>query len=141
MVNFRIVECNEKNDLEGIYSEFKEDFLNPNITVSRLYSKYGLSYRKYSLLRERVLEETGLSKKPSKTMKNTSTSIITDNTYIRQYKSGYYYILKKINGKRHHFGYYNDLDTVRFVRDELIEHDWDIGYHDFLREKYNGMKR
>ena len=90
---------------------------------------------------ERVLEETGLSKKPSKTMKNTSTSIITDNTYIRQYKSGYYYILKKINGKRHHFGYYNDLDTVRFVRDELIEHDWDIGYHDFLREKYNGMKR
>lgn len=140
MVNFKIVENNEKDYLKQIYPQFKEDFTNPQVTVQNIYHKYDLNYRKYSLLRERVLDETGLSKKPFVSMKNKSIDVINDDTYIRQYKSGYYYILKKINGKRHHFGYYNDLDTVRFVRDELIRHDWDIGYHDFLREKY-GMKR
>ncbi len=44
--------------------------------------------------------------------------------YIYRTKNGKYEIHKQINNKSHHYGTFNDLETARTVRDNLIQNNW-----------------
>ena len=88
-MNFSIIE-NYTPRVE--YNDFKKDFLDPSINVKTLQEKYDISRKQYCNLREQVLDETGLTSKPSTSIKDQSIQLITDKTYIRKYKNNNYFI-------------------------------------------------
>ena len=132
-MNFSIIE-NYTPRVE--YNDFKKDFLDPSINVKTLQEKYDISRKQYCNLREQVLDETGLTSKPSTSIKDQSIQLITDKTYIRKYKNNNYFIQKIIKGKRRSFGIYSNMETARKVRDELIKNNWDKNLADELQMKY-----
>ena len=132
-MNFSIIE-NYTPRVE--YNDFKKDFLDPSINVKTLQEKYDISRKQYCNLREQVLDETGLTSKPSTSIKDQSIQLITDKTYIRKYKNNNYFIQKIIKGKRRSFGIYANMETARKVRDELIKNNWDKNLADELQMKY-----
>ena len=133
MVNFRIVE-NPQDNLDEIYPEFKEDFLDETVLVADLKKKYSLSNSRYKTLRDRVFNETGLTQKPCKMggrefpLKKTS--------FIKKYRNGRCIIYKTVNGVKKSFGTYEDLETAQLVRDKLIESNWDDDVAEELKKKY-----
>lgn len=120
-MRFHIVEGEDNSSLDKIYNNFKEDFLNPTVTIDDLRSKFDLSHRMYNVLRSRVLKETGLKRKPQK---RPNSKVIGKHTYI-QSNNGTYRIVKYIDGCLQNFGNYKDLETAIKVRDKLIACDWD----------------
>lgn len=126
---FRIV---EKVTPDVDYESFKKDFLDPNVTVDELSERYSLAPSDYREYRDRVLSETGLERKPAFHGRDIK---IRDETYITRRYNGYD-VFKHINGKYKFFGKYKDLGTARFVRDKLIESNWDEGVAEELKKKY-----
>lgn len=137
MVNFRIVE-NSNDNLEEIYSEFKQDFLNPTIKVADLKSKYDLSHAKYKHLREKVFDETGLNQKPCRI--GGPHFPITEKRFIKEYSNGKCIIYKTVNGVKKSFGTYDDLETAQYVRDRLVESDWDEELGRDLKKEYSSNR-
>lgn len=133
-VNFRIVENADAN-LDIIYPQFKEDFLNPRIHVPELKEKYDLSVAKYKYLRGRVLEETGLPEKP--TLKGGRHYVITDSRYIIKHKSGKCTIYKTVDGYKKSFGTYPDFETAKIVRNKLVDCNWDMTEAAQLKKQYH----
>lgn len=139
--NFNIV---EGYTVEVDYEEFKEDFLNPYFLAEDVRKKYGLSPKQYMVHRNKVLEETGLTRKPTKheyrileelpsNFKQFCTQHITE-------RNGVYIIRKSINESMRYYGRYDDYDTAVMVRDKLIECDWDEEVAKDLKTIY-GKKR
>ncbi len=139
MVKFTIVE-EDSHYLDNIYSEFKEDFLKPEITVKNLKDKYGLSIGKYNQLRDKVLAETGLKIKPYAYCK-PNQYMITDKMYLHKNPSGTYTITKAIDKVKLTFGTYGDFETAKMVRDKLIKSGWDKKFAKELIKKYAISKR
>lgn len=133
MVNFKVIEGDDSY-LTEVYESFKEDFLNPDVTVKDLKNKYDLSNAKYKNLRCKVLDETGLENKPQ-TYHGRKVKI-TDKTYISSLPSGNYGVVKYIDGFKESFGTYYDYETARIVRDKLIENDWDMNLASELKKEY-----
>ncbi len=136
-MKFHIIENHQYNIN---YEEFKKDFTNPSITVDKLTKKYKINRTEYNKLRKKIIKETNLTSKPYKTMKNQPTKIITSTTYIKK-KNDYYYIQKKINGKRKNFGTYNNIETARKVRNQLIKHNWDNETYKKLYQEYGRPRK
>lgn len=134
MKTFRIVENSDKN-LDEIYPEFKKDFLDPDLPVKDLKKKYDLSVARYRHLREKVLEETGLQEKPSRRGGRHYT--VTENRYIVQHKHGKCTIYKTIDRYKKSFGTYPDFTTAKYVRDKLVQYDWDETVASDLKRKYS----
>ena len=122
MVNFRIIE-NPNENLDEIYNDFKEDFLNPDFKVAELREKYDLSSAKYKHLRGMVFEETGLTQKPCHF--GGPHLPITERRFIKEYRNGKCIIYKTIDGVKKSFGTYADLESAKYVRDLLVKYNWD----------------
>lgn len=139
-MNFRVIE-NYTHEID--YNGFKKDFLNPRIKVKDLRTKYDLNPKQYNHYKKIVLNETGIKQKPYLTMKNQTIPLIDNNTYIQRYKGDYYFIQKKLNGKRKSFGIYEDIQTARMVRNKLIENNWDTVLGEKLKKEYSitGLKK
>lgn len=133
-MKFNLIE-NPRTFYEDFYEDFKNDFLNSQYNISDLRKKYNLSFHQYNKLRKLVCEETGLKSKPTKNFRQKK--VIEDNTYIRQIY-GKWGILKVINKKVIYYGYYDDINVARYIRDRLIECNWDKSY---LHEIQNDAKK
>ena len=132
---FRVVES-VGDDVD--YESFKEDFLNPHISVKELIEKQGISKAKYREYREKVCEETGLMQKPVYYIRYhgaNQVKMLEDTSYMEKKDNGWI-IVKNRNYKSHYYGRYKDLETARMVRNKLIECDWDEKIASELREKY-----
>lgn len=137
-MNFKVI---ENHNILDNYNEFKQDYLNPRINVQTIKKKYDLSTKKYNTLRKKVYNETGIKTKPFKTMKNKTTKLINNKTYIHPYKEDKYFIQKKINGKRKSFGIYKDIDTAIKVRNILIKNNWDTRIAEKLKKQYSSNNK
>lgn len=138
--NFRIVENYEP---QVDYEEFKKDFLNPLMLKSDLRKKHDISDNQYNRYRERVLKETGLSRKPSTCHHTDMGKVMTCNHPNAEFivKVGDCYVITKtIKGKVHYFGRYKDYATAKMVRDKLYKANWDKSLGEELKQIY-GMVR
>lgn len=132
--NFNIM---ERKPTTVKYEDFKRDFLNPNITAKKVKRMHDLTKGEYEEYRGRVLDETGLSRKPAYYGKNTRLS---DEAFIRKQYDGFY-IYKTTNSFERYYGKYNDLETAKLVRDKLVECNWDENEAVKLREEYSAKRR
>ena len=139
--NFNII---EGHTVELDYGEFKDDFLNPYFLAKDVRKKYGLSIKQYMVFRDKVLDETGLTRKPTKNQYRVLEDLPSDLKYFcTQHISecnGLYIIRKSINYSMKYYGRYEDYDTAVMVRDKLIECDWDEEVAKDLKTIY-GKKR
>jgi len=131
------------------YEAFKEDFLNPYLKVDYLKEKYGMSNSDWRYYRNMVLEDTGLSRKPSYNRMDC-VSVVNDkcvhkpdkkpDLHIRKVDDNNYIIVKSYghgsNRDTKYHGRYPDIETARMVRDKLIECDWDYNVSAYLKNKY-----
>lgn len=134
---FRIIEGGSESKYEKIYQDFKADYLSPNITVNEMLEKYDISISNYNQLRNRVAEETGVNRKISKVKYIrawTHHSRFID--YMK--KSDKYRVSKVIQGKKTHFGLYDDMKTAVYVRDKLEENNWSQQTYKAIREEIFG---
>ena len=132
-LNFRIIEISdEERGYEEKFEDFKKDYLNPFTSKVDLLEKYELPVRIYNEFLERIRKETGLDKKP------TRRPMGSPMTYI--YKTKYRWGIRKqdsYTGEMKYYGYYDDLDTAKMVRDKLYYSDWNDELANELVEKYN----
>ena len=139
--NFNII---EGHSVELDYGEFKDDFLNPYFLAKDVRKKYGLSIKQYTIYREQVLNETGLTRKPTKNQYRILEELPSDfKHFCTQHISecnGLYIIRKSINYSMKYYGRYEDYDTAVMVRDKLIECNWDDEVAKDLKTIY-GKKR
>ena len=135
-LNFRIVEVSDKErGYDEKFEEFKKDYLNPFTSKVDLLEKYELPVRIYNEFIERIREETGLDKKPIRRPMNSPM------TYI--YRTKFYWGIRKQSSttkQMDYYGYYDDLDTAKMVRDKLYYSDWDKELANELIEEY-GVKK
>lgn len=132
--NFRIIE-NYEVDVD--YEEFKRDFLNPLILKNELLEKYSISNKRYCDLRDRILNETGLLKKPSCTRPDVNAFPLNKMNYEHIQKVGDFYVVtKRIKYVNHYFGRYADYGTAKMVRDRLVESNWDLVLGAELKKLY-----
>ena len=133
-VKFRIVEYTPP---VVDYESFKEDFCNPMITVAEMREKYNLSNGEWKHYRSRVLEDTGLSRKPS-----TRMGVHPSANYEHIHMRGDEYIVSKTTGvSTRYYGRYSDYGTAKMVRDKLVESGWDNHLGMYLRDKYALARR
>lgn len=123
------------------YEEFKDDFCNTFISVEDMKNKYDLTPSEFREYRRRVMDETGLKRKPRYTY--APIHFFSDAKFIQK-KSNGYIVVKKfvINHEIHarYYGRYADYDTAKMVRDKLVESNWDDRLGDYLKNKY-GLKQ
>ena len=137
--NFRIIENYEPS---VDYEEFKKDFLNPLMLKGDLRKKHDISDNQYKRYRERVLDETGLSRKPS-TCHHTEIERVCNHPNAEFIvKVGSYYVVNKTTkGKTYYFGRYKDYATAKMVRDKLYEANWDVTLGEELKQIYGMVRR
>lgn len=132
-LNFRIVEVSdEERGYEDKFEEFKKDYLNPFTSKVDLLEKYELPVRIYNDFIERIREKTGLDKKP---IRRPMTSSMT---YI--YKLANRWGIRKQSSETkdmEYYGYYDDLDVAKMVRDKLYWSDWDEELAKQLMDEYS----
>lgn len=117
-LNFRIVEGEE--DFTDIYEDLKQDFLENNLTQLELLKKYDLSMKKLKNLRKQM-EDEGVEfpkvyygKKPPE-----------DRYIYFNKRDDTYMVQKNIRGRIKRYGSYDTIENARFVRDALVENNWD----------------
>ncbi|MBR0369215.1 MAG: hypothetical protein IJH63_00660 [Methanobrevibacter sp.] len=120
--------------MNNIYEEFKKDFINPEVKVSVIKEKYDLSPSQYRDLKNRVLTDTGLTMKPSKC--GYGNIVENKDKYIAYTKSAYVIYKTFEDGHRKSYGSYDSIETARFVRDKLVENNWDDELAVNLKNKY-----
>ena len=135
-MNFKIIE-GEDTRLTDIYDDFKTDFLNPSYSVRDLMKKYDISFNHYNKLRKSVCLELGISCKPKSEI--NKSRLVNEDTYINRYGKKYA-IFKTLNHKRCSFGVYDDLETARLVRNELLKCNWDINCLDEIYRRVKGSE-
>lgn len=123
------------------YEEFKKDFCNKMVSVGDMKKKYDMTPSEFHEYRSRVMEETGLKRKPTYTYK--PIHFYREAEYIQKKDNGY--IIAKTWTRNHksftrYYGRYEDYDTAKLVRDRLVESDWDDYLADYLKNTY-GMDR
>ena len=140
-LNFRIVEVSEsEHNYDSFYEDFKEDFLNPHVTVDDLISKYNIPPYIYKRWSKMIKEEYGLGKKPCYTHSSRNMSLyLKKNSYIYPLTNSYG-IRKKLDGEMKYFGKYKDIETARMVRDKLYESNWDKKLAEELIKEYGYVK-
>ncbi len=137
--NFVVVEGDSTTEFSDIYEDFKKDYLDENTTVKEIRNKYDLSNPRYNRIRKLVAEETGVNRKVSKNV--VGTRWIHDRKFIDlQRNTGKYRVSKVRNGSYMHCGVYDDLDTAIYVRNKMIEHNWDAEYYKELKYELFGKK-
>ena len=140
--NFRIVEYVAPT---VDYELFKEDFLNSFMTIPEIKEKHNLSNSEFKEYRSRVLEDTGLSRKPTYTYRPTqlfgsaNRTRRVDGEFIQEKPNGFI-VVKTLCGKTKYYGRYREYETAKMVRDKLVESDWDDALGGLLKDKY-GCKR
>lgn len=132
-INFNIIE-GEQDNIN--YDKFKNDFLNPNMTINDLIKKYHISKNKYSKLRAKICDETGLKSKPS--INNNKRLLSTDTDYIHKHR-GKFAIIKSFNKKRYYYGTYDNLEVAKKIRDKLVEYSWDKTQLNAIKEEIYRM--
>lgn len=141
-LNFRIVEVSESElDYDKHYEDFREDFLNPLITVDDLMEKYGIPKYKYREWSNKIKEEEGLNRMPvfNNAVNKVGIEGLRENQNIYRL-SNCYGISKSINHERIYFGKYPDIETARKVRNILHQSGWDTSLVPELMEKYGYSK-
>ena len=119
------------------YEEFKKDFCDKMVSVGDMKKKYDMTPSEFREYRSRVMEETGLKRKPAYTYK--PIHFFKEAEFIQKKDNGYV-IVKKFtrnhNTTARYFGRYEDYDTAKMVRDRLVESDWDDYLGDYLKNTY-----
>lgn len=137
-VHFRIVE-NMEDSTESIYSSFKEDYLNQDITVSTIKEKYNLGQKQYKKLLDKVYLDTGFKRSNHYGWRKTNKVRKQQGTpqYLRRRitKNGkpHFYIQKTTDKITSYYGIYDDMDTALKVVNRLKEVDWDKSELDNIR--------
>lgn len=117
------------------YEEFKNDFLDPTMTIPMIKEKHGLSKSEFKEYRAKVLKETGLKQKPYAHYIDPLNS--NNYEFIYKNKRGEYIVHKTFKNKgTRYYGRYEDYNTARMVRDKLFESGWDNSLGMYLKDKY-----
>lgn len=116
MKTFNIIEQKTKR-LDLLYPKFKEDYMNPYLTVKQIKSKYNLTNGDYKHLRKEIMLDTGVQVKPKQYNKLGQADY--PNRYIHKNQNGY--VIMK-NHK--YYGRFANLKDARKHRDELIKNNW-----------------
>lgn len=140
---FKIVE-NHLADID--YDEFKKDFLDPYMTAKEVKDKHDMTKGQWNEYRLRVLEEEHIDRKPSYTWGKMHYMWKTPKSceYIQKTHNGYVIAKKWGSGEKSRssfYGRYKDYDTAKYVRDKLVEADWDYTLAVMLMDKYAVSKR
>lgn len=126
------------------YESFKEDFLNPFMNVEDIKAKYGIKNGDYRYYRNRVLDDTGLKRKPYYKHGCHFAEYVKAHPnqfeHIRK-QNNTYLIVKTIDTVTRYYGRYDDYDTAKMVRDKLVESDWDESLAVLLKDKYSLNRR
>ena len=133
---FSIIESSYEN-YDGIYEDFKRDYLSVDITVNEMLDKYNLTPNQYRRLKNRVAEDTGVNRKLSR---NTTGSLwVYCDKYIDTHKSeNKFKVSKVINNKTFFYGIYDSLEEARYIRDTLEANDWSDECYKELRHDLFG---
>lgn len=140
--NFKVVEVSESElDYDKHYESFREDFLNPLITVDDLLEKYDIPKYKYREWSKKIKEEEDLKQMPiyRNSVNKVGIEGLRKNQNIYRL-SNCYGISKHINRERIYFGRYPDIETARKVRNILHENNWDVSLVPELMDKYGYSK-
>lgn len=126
---FHLIE-NYEEDLDSIYEDFKQDYLNKKIKTVEIKQKYGLTQRPYRKLINRVKEETGFKRNDgcgNKSKPVTNTHKLPMFIYFspRVYGHDKYYIQKNVNGVVEYFGLYPSLKLAVQDVERLKQVNWD----------------
>lgn len=133
-LNFRIVE-NAYDDID--FEELIDDYLNPMMTIEEICKKHDISRKKYYSCKKRIVEETGVSTKPS-LLSGRLRNFVNEMHIYKIELSGKYRIVKEIDKKTQYFGDYDSMEIAKEVRELLIAHDWDREYYlNEIKPKYN----
>lgn len=119
------------------YEEFKKDFLDCFVKIDEIREKYDLTKSEFMDYRQRVLDETGLKRKP--TYSYRPIHFFDDAEYIQKKNNGFIVVKSYRSGKdtkTKYFGRYADYNTAKMIRDKLVESDWDEGLGAYLKQKY-----
>ena len=135
--NFHIV---ESHTYGTDYEEFKKDFLNIDMSAKEVRTKHHLSNKVYNEYKDRVCEEVGITRKPSRPHPTLiSNAVLHEMSNIVKAKSEGYHIIKKTHGDYHYLGRYPTLEVAKKVRDIFYENDWNPSLKNEMMEKY-GVK-
>lgn len=126
---FHLIE-NYEEDLDSIYEDFKQDYLNKKIKTVEIKQKYGLTQRPYRKLINRVKEETGFKRNDgcgNKSKPVTNTHKLPMFIYFspRVYGHDKYSIQKNVNGVVEYFGLYPSLELAVQAVERLKQVNWD----------------
>lgn len=137
---FQVIEGGRTSEIN--YEEFKKDFIDPSTRTPELKKKYDMSKSEWKEYRQRVLDETGLVRKP--TSDYHYNCILTNysgyqnvegNEYIQKVQHGWT-VVKTINYETTYYGRYSSLECAKKVRDKLVESNWDSEVGEHLKLKY-----
>ena len=138
-INFNLVESSS-NEIDEIYPTFKKDFLNPMMTVERIRKKYGIGKSQYKYLRQKVLNETNLKRKP--TLRGGRRLVLEDSKYLVHHLNGTCSVFKKNeDGYMQSYGKYPSFGIAVYVRDKLIESYWDEDLARELKKEYSKKEK
>ena len=119
------------------YEAFREDFLDPYMSVPSIMDKYNITPSVWKEYRQKVLDETGLNRKPTSICVPSSNNIYE---YIQKQRNTYI-IVKTTKGVTTYYGRYKDYATAKIVRDKLVESGWDNTLKKVLINKYAMTRR
>lgn len=127
------------------YEEFKKDFLDCFVSVDELKEKYGLTNSEFKVYRQRVLDDTGLKRKPTYSYRpirffGQANCGYRQNAEFIQEKNNGFIISKTTDGHTKYFGRYRDYETAQIVRDKLLESNWDENVGTYYKNKYGVLR-
>ena len=123
-IKFQIVENPEKFN-ETVYQQFQKDYQNYNIRPRELMEKYQFSQIDSSRYIHEIYRRAGFRRKRG----------VQNPRHIYKLETGVYRVSKTINGKTYHYGVYQKEKDAVYVRDKLIQSNWDIGKLEEIRYK------
>ena len=129
-INFRIVENPEKFK-ETIYQKFLKDYMNTDIRPYELMEKYQFSQIDYSRYISEIYRRTGFKRKRG----------VQKPIHIDKRENGVYRVSKTINGKTYHCGVYKNKNNAVYVRDKLIQSNWNMHKLNKIRKKAQSTLR
>ena len=128
--NFRIVEAPSHESYEYLFDDFKKDYLDPFMNKDDIRKKYEIPTSLYKEWIGRIKKSENIDKMP------VVLPLTKEMQYI--YKlSDSYGIRKQINGEMHRYGYYEDLEIAKVIRDKLYYSNWDEDLAKELIDKYS----
>jgi len=102
----------------SIYTDFVEDYNNPNITAHDVRRINNLNSKQYTNLRNVAISNGDI---PEVRHMNQTTA-----RFYSKRNDGYFDVQKTINGKKLYIGRFPDEDTARQVVRECIKCNWEV---------------